>query len=123
MFINQLNSRKLAPAGYYFCLLSLAQLEYVSKLDSFEIKDMLHCVWQWCLNWYAPYLNNEPINDMSVIYKVLRGGSFMIKKSQCRSAVRNYEEPSRSLKDAGFRIALVRTGITTSANNSNNRNL
>lgn len=123
MVIDQLNARKLAPAGYYFCLPTLAQWEYVSKLDSFEIKDMLHCVWQWCLNWYAPYLNNEPINDMSVRYKALRGGSFMMKKSQCCSAVRNYEEPCRSLKDVGFRIALVRTGITTSANNSNNRNL
>ena len=112
-YCEQLNLMGYAPEGWMFTLPKESQWEYACKLESSGAKDMLNSVWQWCLNWYAPYPNDEPSDDMRARYKSLRGGSFLMKKSECRPAVRNYEEPRKSLKDAGFRIALVRTGFSS----------
>jgi len=56
-------------------------------------------VWEWCRDYYsASYYGSSPSSDpenlTSTSYRVLRGGSFDVNARFCRSANRNWREPS-----------------------------
>jgi formylglycine-generating enzyme required for sulfatase activity len=63
----------------------------------YGLYDMHGNVWEWCLDdWHGNY-ENAPIDgsawvDGSSSYKVLRGGSWYVDPSHCRSAARNFND-------------------------------
>ena len=66
-------------------------------------------VWEWCLDWYQAALEggDDPDGAGSGSHRVLRGGCWSSTASLCRSASRNYYDPSSRYIYIGFR--LVRT--------------
>ncbi|MDD4017456.1 MAG: formylglycine-generating enzyme family protein [Kiritimatiellae bacterium] len=66
-------------------------------------------VWEWCLDWYgtSAELGTDPDGAVSGSSRVIRGGSWFITASYCRSANRDYYSPSSRNFNIGFR--LVRT--------------
>ncbi len=66
-------------------------------------------VWEWCLDWHQAALEGgaDPDGAGSGSSRVLRGGSWYVTASGCRSAFRNDFDPSFRFISFGFR--LVRT--------------
>ncbi len=66
-------------------------------------------VWEWCLDWNATNaeLGTDPDGAVSGSNRVIRGGSWNIPASYCRSAFCSSDTPSYRYSSLGFR--LVRT--------------
>jgi formylglycine-generating enzyme required for sulfatase activity len=94
-----------------------ANLEWTTPVGSYQpnnfgLYDMHGNVWEWCADWYdAGYYKNSPRNDpenTSVsTKKVLRGGCWKNRGSDCRSAHRGRREPETPWDHVGFRVAAV----------------
>ena len=90
----------LDPVAWYWY--NAGTYEYTShpvgqkKPNAWGIYDMHGNVYEWCLDWYPGYEGS---------YRVLRGGSWYCYACFCRSAYRDYGDPSNG-SFRGFRVAL-----------------
>ena len=80
------------------------------KPNAWGLFDMHGNVWEWVYDWYdGTYYGNSPSNNPTWPetgkYRVYRGGSYIGKASNLRSAVRFSAMPSTRTHDIGFRLA------------------
>ena len=78
--------------------------------NAFGLYDMHGNVWEWCRDWYGAYPGGsvtDPAGPSSGSCRVVRGGSWYSYASSCRSADRNYYDPSLRNYYDGFRLALA----------------
>jgi eukaryotic-like serine/threonine-protein kinase len=64
---------------------------------------------EWCADWYGPYsamLEIDPQGAPEGTLKVIRGGSTLLRATDCRSAARNAAPPALSTSRIGFRVVL-----------------
>ena len=97
----------LDSIGWY-CGNAYSKTQEVGKKapNDFGLYDMSGNVWEWCWDLDAGYTNTpetDPRGPVSGSYRVYRGGSWNIYAHSCRSAIRNFINPSRYFS-VGFRV-------------------
>jgi len=79
--------------------------------NAWQLYDMHGNVLEWCEDWYGGYSSEpeqDPSGPESGSYRVIRGGSWFDDAGICRSAYRNWVDPSYRGGNLGFRLS--RTG-------------
>lgn len=80
------------------------------KPNAWGLYDMSGNVLEWCSDRYVDSLRNlstvDPSGPASGQYRVIRGGSWNLNTSYCRSASRSRSEPTRWEYSYGFRVVL-----------------
>ena len=80
------------------------------RANALGVYDMSGNVYEWCEDWYGPYLSydtNNPRGASSGQARVLRGGSWINYASDCRVAFRDGGTPDARSYGIGFRVVLV----------------
>ena len=80
------------------------------KPNAWGIYDMHGNVAEWCRDRYGKYPNEDVIDPEGTNngwFNVVRGGFLNEVPECCRSAFRNWGEPSQGIGTIGFRVALV----------------
>jgi formylglycine-generating enzyme required for sulfatase activity len=107
----------LKPGGstFYASPPSWKALGRTAKVGSYPANreglfDMHGNVGEWCWDWYdGDYYANSPEADprgpASGKQRVVRGGSWMVNESSCRSASRFWQLPNEGNYYTGFRVA------------------
>jgi formylglycine-generating enzyme required for sulfatase activity len=72
--------------------------------------DMHGNVGEWCFDWYdkdyyATAPRDDPPGPKTGTHRLLRGGSWLIADTSCRSAARASHPPGESTYYTGFRVA------------------
>ncbi|KPA12379.1 Sulphatase-modifying factor domain protein [Candidatus Magnetomorum sp. HK-1] len=84
---------------------------FSSGSSLYGCEEMNGNVWEWCIDWYGDYKQNNMINPIGPdtgSARVLRGGSWYNNARNCRSANRNRNSPGNRDDLLGFRLALPR---------------
>ena len=79
------------------------------KRNAWGLYDMHGNVVEWCSDWYGEYPNGtvtDPVGAKEGSSRVFRGGCCILEAAICRSANRNWGDPSGRGIIGGFRLAL-----------------
>ena len=79
------------------------------RANAWGLYDIHGNVSEWCRDWYGSYPGGsvrDPMGPSSGTLRVCRGGSWVNIAQDCRSASRDWDDPSRSVSILGFRLAL-----------------
>ena len=75
--------------------------------NEFDLFDMHGNVAEWCSDWAGEYSTDHQTNPKGPskgIYRIIRGGSWIIEATGCRSAYRNAREPDFINRYFGIRL-------------------
>jgi formylglycine-generating enzyme required for sulfatase activity len=81
--------------------------------NAWGLFDMHGNVLEWCQDWYDAYPGGtvtDPQGPATGDYRVLRGGSWAVPASLCRSACRFDDDSAAAYNEYGFRVVLVASG-------------
>lgn len=80
--------------------------------NAYGLHDMHGNAWEWCADWYdADYYGNSPATDprgpSKGTKRIGRGGSWISRAADCRSANRLKDAPDARIDGGGFRVVRV----------------
>jgi len=78
--------------------------------NPWDLYDMSGNVWEWCLDWYAPYPGGialDPQGPTTGVNRVFRGASWFGPGYGSRSAQRLSNLPTITFDNVGFRVVLT----------------